>query len=112
MINASIIDNPMAQEFEDFHDKNPQVYAVLARLAREWVEATGRGKLGIKALYERARWEIAVQTSNPDYKLNNNFTAFYARLIMAQEQDLSEIFHMRGSAADDWILAKLDVMGL
>lgn len=107
-----VVDNPMAQEFEEFHASNPRVYEVLVRLAREWVAATGRGKLGIKALYERARWEIAVQTNNPDYKLNNNFTAFYARLIMAQEPDLSELFHMRGSAADQWILAKMDEMGL
>lgn len=105
------LDNPMVRAFEQFHRDNPQVYAILVRLAREWVRATGRDKLGIKALYERARWEIAIQTQDADYKLNNNFTAFYARLIMAQEPDLSELFHMRGSAADQWILGRLDAMG-
>lgn len=92
-----------AQAFEQFHADNPRVYGTLVRLAREWVARTGRHKLGIKTLYERARWEIAIATSDPDYKLNNNYTAFYARLIMAQERDLAGMFDLRVSEADQWI---------
>lgn len=76
---------------------------ILVRLARQWVDETGRHKLGIKTLYERARWEIALATTDPDFKLNNNFTAFYARLIMRREPDLADLFDLRHSAADMWI---------
>lgn len=93
----------IAQKFEQFHAENPRVYTTLVRLAREWINRTGRQKLGIKTLYERARWEIALATSDPDYKLNNNYTAFYARLIMHQEQDLADMFDLRVSEADQWI---------
>lgn len=93
----------IARRFDEFHADNPRVYAVLVRLAREWVNSTGRRKLGIKTLYERARWEIALATSDADFKLNNNFTAFYARLIMAQEPDLDGLFDLRTSEADEWI---------
>lgn len=93
----------VAQKFEQFHTENPRVYTTLVRLAREWINRTGRQKLGIKTLYERARWEIALATSDPDYKLNNNFTAYYARLIMHREPDLDGLFDLRASSADDWI---------
>lgn len=92
-----------AARFEEFHADNPRVYATLVDLAREWIARTGRHKLGIKTLYERARWEIALATSDADFKLNNNFTAFYARLIMAQESDLDGLFDLRTSEADEWI---------
>jgi len=96
---------PISEEtkFDLFHADNPRVYEVLVRLAREWVSRTGRHKLGIKTLYERARWEIALSTTDADFKLNNNFTAFYARLIMAQERDLAGLFDLRASEADLWL---------
>lgn len=93
-------------KFLEFHQENPHVYRVLVRLAREWVESTGRKKLAIKTLYERARWEIAMSTKDADFKLNNSYTAFYARLIMDQEKDLAGIFAVRASEADRWIAAK------
>lgn len=89
--------------FERFHTANPRVYEVLVRLAREWVGRTGRHKLGIATLYERTRWEIALATSDPDFKLNNNFRAYYARLIMLREPDLDGLFDLRASEADEWI---------
>jgi len=95
--------NTMAERFEQFHSNNPIVYRTLVRLVREWVNRTGRRKLGIKTLYERARWEIALETGDPECRLNNNFTAFYARLIMANNPDLDGIFDLRASAADEWM---------
>lgn len=94
---------PMSEAFEQFHFDNPRVYVILVRLAREWIRLTGRHKLGIKTLYERARWEIALATSDPDFKLNNNYTAYYARLIMRRESDLAGLFDLRVSEADQWI---------
>ena len=42
-------------KFDTFNNANPQVYTVLLRLAREWVDRTGRRKIAIATLYERAR---------------------------------------------------------
>jgi hypothetical protein len=94
-----------AARFEEFHADNPRVYDVLVTLARQWVHSTGRTKLGIGALYERARWEIALSTADPDFKLNNNFRAYYARLIMRHNVDLAGMFDLRASEADEWIEA-------
>ena len=89
--------------FDRFHADNPRVYEVLVRLAREWVARFGSHKLGIATLYERTRWEISLATSDPDFKLNNNFRAYYARLIMLREPDLKGLFDLRSSEADEWI---------
>ena len=85
---------PLEKAFWKFHRANPHVYALLVRLAREWKDQTGR-KLGIKALFERARWEYSVRTTDTAPALNNNHTAFYARLIMEREKDLDGIFNLR-----------------
>lgn len=89
--------------FDRFHADNPRVYEVLVRLAREWVGRFGSHKLGIATLFERTRWEIALATTDADFKLNNNFRAYYARLIMRQEPDLEGLFDLRASKADEWI---------
>ncbi len=90
----------LAERFTDFHRKSPEVYSTLVALARQWVAATGRRRLGIATLFERARWELAITTSDPDFKLNNSYRAYYARLIMAREPDLVDLFAVRTSEAD------------
>ena len=100
-------DVEVARRFEEFHAANPDVYRLLVRLASQWVSQTGQRKLGMKALFERARWEIALSTNDPDFKLNNTYTAYYARLIMAQEPHLANLFDLRASEADDWIAGRL-----
>jgi hypothetical protein len=93
----------ISDRFEEFHKANPAVYSTLVYLAKQWARRTGGRKLGIKTLFERARWELQLDTTDPDLKLNNSFTAFYARLIMANEPDLEGMFDLRTSEADEWI---------
>ena len=88
--------------FEKFHEKNPHVYAILERLARQM--AKRRTTLSISQLWEVMRWEIAMTTSenmsNPDdpektLRLNNNHRAYYARLLMDEIPELSGRFNTR-----------------
>jgi hypothetical protein len=93
--------NKIEQAFIEFHVKNPEVYAQLVRLARQW-RAAGKAKLGIKTLFEKLRWEwhVAGLTDSDGYKLNNNFTALYARKIMKNETDLDGLFEIRSLASE------------
>jgi hypothetical protein len=97
----------ISNEFGKFHILNRQVYDVLVRLAQDWVRRTGRDKVSIDLLYEVARWEIALGITpiNPDdYKLNNNFRAYYSRMIMHFEHDLVGMFQLRKAPdADAWL---------
>jgi hypothetical protein len=90
-----------AERFERFHQDNPHVYDLMVRLARDWKRRTGRNRLGVAALWERMRWELAVRTTDEAPALNNDHKAFYARLIMRQEPDLEGLFEVRRSVADD-----------
>ena len=81
--------------FARFHEANPHVYEALKYVAL-WAVRNGR-KLGMKAIYERVRWEYNLQTADEPYRLNNNYTAHYARLLMEQEPELAGYFEIRKS---------------
>jgi hypothetical protein len=82
--------------FAQFHAQNPEVYETLVELARE-ARRAGKTKIGIKALWERARWSLwlNVTRDGDEPKLNNSLTSRYARLIMSQEPDLAGMFEVR-----------------
>lgn len=84
--------------FDRFHAANPHVYTALRYVAL-WCVRNGR-KMGMKAIYERVRWEYSVQTDEEPYRLNNNYTAYYARLLMADEPELAGYFETRRTRAN------------
>jgi hypothetical protein len=85
--------------FADYHAANPHVYAAMRRFALEAKHA-GRKHLGIGAVTERVRWETMVEGRGDSFKVNNNWRAFYARLLMEQEPELRGFFEVRRSKAD------------
>ena len=88
------------REFKDFHAEHPEVYIGLVRLARTW-QLNGSAKLGIATLFEVLRWNSHLNTDKDGgYKLNNNYRALYARLIMKQEPDLQGLFELRERTAE------------
>lgn len=92
-----------AQRFERFHFDNPRVFEVLESLVEEWVARFGITPLGIRMLWERARWELIVETATADYKLNNNYTGYYARLLIWHHPEWRDLFELRRSPADRWV---------
>ena len=95
LTQTSSKDKTIAEAFDDFHCANPHVYRNLRFLALQAVRA-GRRKLGIKLLFERLRWEYFVNTAHADdFSLNNNYTAYYARMLMDNEPELAGMFETR-----------------
>lgn len=89
----------LAERFAIFHQKNPHVADALEFLARQWL-AAGNHKIGMKALFERLRWESGIQTSADVYRLNNSYVAFYARLLIERHPIWREYIDTRASLAD------------
>lgn len=90
----------IAQRFNRFHSQNPEVYQALVALARDFRCKTNR-KIGMKMLFEVLRWNYYLTiTTDEEYKLSNDFTAAYSRLIMRNEPDLRDAFNLRDSAID------------
>ena len=91
--------DPRIKAFWEFHKANPHVYTALRRLALGLL-GRGRSKWGIGGLFEVMRWRHAMVTEGDDFKLNNNFRAYYARLLMSRDRRLKQFFDLRSSVAD------------
>jgi len=84
----------LERAFWQFHTDNPHVYTLLARYAREWKRY--HSHCSIKLLFERVRWQVGLETRDPTgFKLCNNHTAYYARLLERNEADLVGLFRLR-----------------
>ena len=85
----------LERDFRKFHAENPHVYVLLVTYAHQ-VRAAGFQHYGMKSLFERVRWHLDFETADQDgFKLNNNYTAYYARLIDEREPLLRGFFRMR-----------------
>lgn len=82
------------ERFAAFHGRNPQVYRALRDMALE-AKRRGNRQYGMKGLFEVLRWQHAMQTHGDPFKLNNNYTALYARLLMDNEPELADFFELR-----------------
>ncbi len=97
--------------FWQFHTEHPRVYSLLLLYALQWRKKRGPdAKLGIKALFERVRWEISLKENIDDFKLNNNNTAFYARLLMNRNPYLKDIFSVRRQRVQSTIGPPNDIL--
>jgi hypothetical protein len=80
--------------FQKFHEENPTVYKKLVGMTHD-LKARGHRKIGMQMLFEVLRWRSMLQTHGDPYKLNNNYCSRYARLIMANEEGLEDMFELR-----------------
>lgn len=83
------------ERFERFHADNPHVYENLKLLALQLKRREGKRKVGMKMLFEVLRYEYRLQTRGDKFKLNNDYTSRYARLMMKQEPELANFFYTR-----------------
>lgn len=68
-------------QFETFHKDNPVVYRQLVALAIEWLDQ--HQAAGMKMLWEVLRWQLSIDIhTGEEFKLNNNFTSRYARMLL------------------------------
>ena len=79
--------------FNAFRRANPHVEVELVRLTRE-LQGKGVERVGMKMLFEVLRWS-ALRTTGDDFRLNNNYTARFARRIMARYPDLAGVYETR-----------------
>jgi hypothetical protein len=82
--------------FWDFHAENPHVFQQLAHSALQ-LKRGGVHRWGIKALWEVCRYELVLRTNSSarSFRLNNNYTSHYARLLMQEHPELEGFFETR-----------------
>lgn len=79
------------QEWWEWHLQNPQVWEYFERFSLEAV-ARGRNHVSHWLIVNRIRWEISIVTTGEDFKINNNYIAFYARLWNALHPEHKHLF--------------------
>lgn len=87
-------DASIQERFEAFHQANPHVYEALRRMALD-MRLRGMQRYGIAGLFEVLRYRYAMQSNGDEYKLNNDYRALYARLLMEREPALRDFFELR-----------------
>ena len=86
--------------FEKFHNDNPHVLGKLEELTTEWF-ASGHRKVGMKMLWEMLRWFYGTRVvESKDFRLNNNFTSRYARLLIERNAEWEGRIEVRALATE------------
>jgi hypothetical protein len=86
------VDKDTQDRFLAYHNQHPEVWQAFERFALEAAEV--RGRYGAKGIMERVRWHTEI-TRGEDFKANNNFTAYYARIFVAKHPRFSGLFEFR-----------------
>ena len=90
----------IVEGFREFHYNNPQVYDRLVSMTSNLL-ARGRPRIGMGMLFEVLRWQHYMKTEGEPFKLNNNYRAFYSRVIERQHPEWEGVFTKRKSISDD-----------
>ena len=93
---------PLRQAFEDYDHANPHIWDLFVQFATEI--RVNHSHFSADAVLHRIRWEVATTTTEYEagsYKINNNYSAFYARKLMGADSSFAGFFHTRISAADE-----------
>ena len=73
--------NRIEQRFMQYHEDNPQVYTIFKHMALKAIN-NGHTIYSAKTIMEVVRWHHDIQTRGEPFKVNNNYTAYYARKFM------------------------------
>lgn len=74
-----------------YDDKNPNVWALFLKFARE-MSLTGKRRYSAAMIVERIRWHTMVETKDDNFKISNDFRAYYGRKLMAHYDEFRGFF--------------------
>lgn len=89
------IDAETWARFEEYFMGNPRVWTYFKRFAA-YAKAHNK-KIGAKAIMERVRWEcdFGEEASAGEFRVNNNYTSYYVRLLISQCPEFKGFFELR-----------------
>lgn len=94
------LDEKSVSSFFDFHKANRCVWREFENLALSAIEK-GEERWSAKGVAEVVRWNLKLAKQG-EYRINNNYVAYYARLFALkypQHKDFFEFREVRGLAA-------------
>jgi hypothetical protein len=80
--------------FVEFHKENPHVYAEFERQCLTAINI-GRKKLSAKLVVNFIRWKKFLDTTDQNFRINDAYHAYYARLFVEKHPKYKDIFEFR-----------------
>ena len=87
-------------KFFEFHDENPHVFKLWEEITFKAIKR-GYKHIGAALIRELIRWESGITTTDPEYKMPNQWTPYYARLFMQKHPEYAGLFRTRTAHADE-----------
>ena len=90
----------IAQQVLEFHRLHPEVYDAMCSVVDDLYER-GFRHYSVQGVWELLRFNLAIQPSEKDapelveYKLNNNYSAYYARQYASRNPERKDFFAFR-----------------
>lgn len=88
----------LQQKFREYDRANPGIYEAFERFALMVIQK--RRRYGAKAIMERVRWHT-MESGGDDFKINNNYTAYYVRKFEALNPKHKDFFKKRSIKGRD-----------
>lgn len=85
---------PLRKAFARFHQEHPEIYALFDKFAKQAI-ARGHRRFSADAILHRIRWEASVERIGAPYKINDHFSAYYARLWIENNPGRKHFFELR-----------------
>jgi hypothetical protein len=85
----------LREKFEIFDRDNPEVFASVLRISRQYFDQGIR--VGARHVWEIMRWERWIETRDhaSSFKLNDHYVPYYARKVMDADPLLAGYFEIR-----------------
>ena len=82
------------QAWWEWHKANPRVWYLFEQFTFEALDS-GREHFSHWLIMNRIRWETSIVTTGDDFKIRNDFIAYYARLFMAVYPEHKGFFRIK-----------------
>jgi hypothetical protein len=87
--------------FDEWHKNNPMIWQYFEKFAMEAIRMR-RTKISHWLIINRIRWEVYVITTGDDFKISNDFIAFYARLWREKYPQHKDLFNIKRMDGEPW----------
>ena len=78
----------------EWHKENPHVWELFEKYTFDAINS-GLTSYSHWFIVNRIRWDYEVVTKSGEFKISNNYIAFYARLFHAYHSEYSEFFNIK-----------------
>lgn len=80
--------------FVEFHALNPHIYDAFENHVFKAIRK-GIKKVSAKLIVNLIRWETIMQTTDENFKINDAYQSYYARLFVGKHPEFKSMFEFR-----------------